>query len=47
MKRIYVNEDDKITYAVSCKHCENPILVISAFSRKYRRKTLGGVKNGN
>lgn len=30
--RITVEEDDKITYAVSCRHCDDPICVKSCIS---------------
>lgn len=30
--RIRVEEDDKITYAVSCRHCDDPICVKSCIS---------------
>lgn len=30
--RIHVEEDGKITYAVSCRHCENPVCIKSCIS---------------
>lgn len=36
--RIRVEEDDKITYAVSCRHCEDPLCVKSCISGALTKK---------
>ena len=36
--RIHVEEDGKITYAVSCRHCENPLCVKSCISGALTKK---------
>lgn len=41
--RIHVEEDGKITYAVSCRHCEDPVCVKSCISGALS-KTDGVVK---
>ena len=36
--RIHVEEDGKITYAVSCRHCEDPLCVKSCISGALSKK---------
>ena len=36
--RIHVEEDGKITYAVSCRHCEDPVCVKSCISGALSKK---------
>ena len=36
--RIHVEEDGKITYAVSCRHCEDPVCVKSCISGALTKK---------
>lgn len=36
--RVRVEEDDKITYAVSCRHCEDPLCVKSCISGALSKK---------
>ena len=36
--RIHIEEDGKITYAVSCRHCENPVCVKSCISGALSKK---------
>lgn len=41
--RIHVEENDKITYAVSCRHCTNPICVKSCISGALSKNADGTV----
>lgn len=36
--RIHVEEDGKITYAISCRHCEDPVCVKSCISGALSKK---------